>query len=157
MCLADRQASRPRVEGESYVGVRVAFWLRGCRNNFFGSAVEGESCPHSHWKTARLERHSSSEPRKNNFSRYLSQISTIRSAERCVRASSSVCGVTFVSVALLELRDDANLYIRELDIRSTGLYLRMLGLDAKLLNRFNVMRRKIELRFRPNENYGLAR
>jgi hypothetical protein len=134
----------------------VAFWLRGC-SNFFGSAVEGESCPHSHWQTARLERHSSSEPRKNNFSRYLSQMRTICSAERCVRASSSLCGVAFVSVALPELRDDANLYIRELDTRSTGLYLRMLVLDAKLLNRFNVMRRKIELRFSSNEYYGLAR
>jgi hypothetical protein len=74
-----------------------------------------------------------------------------------VRASSSLYGVAFVSVALPELRDDANLYIRELDVRLTGLYLRMLVLDAKLLNRFNVMRRKIELRFRSNENYGLAR
>jgi hypothetical protein len=74
-----------------------------------------------------------------------------------VWASSSLCGITFVSVALPELRDDANLYIRELDIRSTSLYLRMLVLDAKLLNRFNVTRRKIELRFRSNENYGLAR
>jgi hypothetical protein len=82
---------------------------------------------------------------------------TICSAEHCVRASSSLCGVAFVSVALPELRDDANLYIRELDTRSTGLYLRMLVLDAKLLNRFNVMRRKIELRFSSNEYYGLAR
>ena len=57
-----------------------------------------------------------------------------------------------MSVALPELRDDANLYIRELDTRSTGLYLRMLVLDAKLLNRFNVMRRKIELRFGSSEN-----
>ena len=69
-----------------------------------------------------------------------------------MRASSSFYGVTFVSVALPELRDDANLYIRELDTRSTGLYLRMLVLDAKLLNRFNVMRRKIELRFGSSEN-----
>ena len=156
MCLAGQQASRPRVKGNLTSGLGVTFWLRGCRN-FFGSAVEGESCPHSHWKTARLEHHSSSEPRKNNFSRRLSQIRTICSAERCMRASSSLCGVTFVSVALPELRDDANLYIREMDTRSTGLYLRMLVLEAKVPNRFKVMRRKIELRFRSNENYGLAR
>lgn len=115
-------------------------------------------CPHSHWKTACLERHSSSEPRRTNFSRHSSQIRTICSAERCMRASSSLCGVTFVSAArCLGHTPMLTSHIRESGTRSTPLYFKVLVLDAKLSNRFSVVRRKLEFRYRLIEGYELGR
>ena len=114
-------------------------------------------CPHSHWKMACLERHSSSKPRRINFSRHLSQIRTICSAERCMRASSSLGGVAFLSVArCLCYATMLTSHIRDMGTRSTALYLRVLMLDTKLPNRFSVMRRKLELRFRFTEDYEIT-
>lgn len=113
-------------------------------------------CPHSHWKTARLERHSSSAPKRTNFSRHLSQISTICSAERCMRASSSLGGSRLYLWRAAWLRADANFTHPRDGYKTTALYLRVLMLDAKLPNRFSVTRRKLELRFKFIEGYEFA-
>jgi hypothetical protein len=47
-------------------------------------------------------------------------------------------------------------HIRDMGTRSTALYLRVLMLDTKLPNRFSVMRRKLELRFRFTEDYEIT-
>jgi len=46
-------------------------------------------------------------------------------------------------------------HIRDMGTRSTALYLRVLMLDTKLPDRFSVMRRKLELRFRFIEDYEI--
>jgi hypothetical protein len=74
-----------------------------------------------------------------------------------MRASSSLCGVTSVSVArCLGYTPMLTSHIHEMGTRSTSLYLRILMLDAKLPNRFSVVRRKLELRFRLTEGYEFA-
>ena len=72
-------------------------------------------------------------------------------------ASSSLCGVTFVSVArCLGYAPMLTSHIRATGTRSTALYLRVLMLDAKLPNRFSVVRLKLKVRFKFIEGYELA-
>ncbi len=74
-----------------------------------------------------------------------------------MRASSSLCRVTFLSVArCLGYATMLTSHIRGMGTRSTALYLRVLMLDTKLSNRFSVMRRKLELRFRFIEDYEIT-
>jgi hypothetical protein len=74
-----------------------------------------------------------------------------------MRASSFLCGVTVLSVArCLSYAAMLTSHIRDMGTRSTALYLRVLMLDTKLPNRFSVMRRKLELRFRFIEDYEIT-